>query len=129
MTYEHKTIIGPFTVIDSSDQGPFGEFENDIVFTGKQLMGFEIRAIRIILLAAKEKVDGSILKYARRSLGLKRIQLAELLDLTEQDIESLETKEKISMVLRLAMVALLNIKLRNDCIKVNYSEGYEFHII
>lgn len=66
------------------------------------------------MLTTAEHVGGDVLKYGRKSLGLRQKDLATLLDTNEQQVSRWEHDAEIDRRLRLAMSALLDVALRNE---------------
>ncbi len=105
--YEHKEKVARFTVKDATAfawQCPCGEVE----LTLDQLAGYQRRAAAIVLREAKE-VDGAVMKYARKALGLKQTELAEAIGCAGETVSRYETGDlPVNTQVRLAVVALLD---------------------
>ena len=106
--YSHVTKIGGFTVTDGTGMVPFCSECGGASLSVSDLAGYERRAARLILTGSK-KVSGEVLKFARKALGLRQKDLANLLRCNEQNLSRLEKSEELSMDLRLAVAMLLDI--------------------
>mgnify|MGYP002398578210 FL=1 len=80
-----------------------GEYE----LSQKQLEVLERRAVAVVLNDAQH-VGGSVLRFARKALGLKQSELARALDIDEATVSRFENgKSQISRETQLAVAHLL----------------------
>lgn len=89
MQYEHRTQAGRFTVIDTGDAT---ETLSDSApgITSEKLARLERRAAITVLSEVRE-VESSELKFARKALGVSRLELAQLLGVTVETVCHWET--------------------------------------
>lgn len=111
--HEHTTKIGAFVVKDGTGMVMTCHNCGTLSLSQDELAGYERRAARLVLTTA-EHVGGDVLKYARRSLGLRQKDLATLLDTNEQQVSRWEHDAELDRRLRLAVAALLEIALRGE---------------
>lgn len=78
-----------------------------------ELAAYERRAAKLILTTAQH-ASGEVLKFARKSLGLRQKDLAELLGSNEQQVSRWEHEAQLDRRLRLAVVALLDVAERGE---------------
>lgn len=107
--YVHVTKVAGFTVSDGTGQVLRCSECEGPVLSSKELGAYERRAALEILTAAKKPVSGAVLKFARKALGLRQKELAELLDSNEQQISRWENEPEIDRRLRLAVASLLGL--------------------
>jgi ribosome-binding protein aMBF1 (putative translation factor) len=117
--YQHKEKVGYHTVTDATTcswQCPCGEIE----LTIDALAGYQRRAAAVALREVKE-VDGAVMKYARKALGLKQTELAAAIDCAGETVSRYETGDlPVPKQVRLAVVALLD--------GVDLAEGWEQYL-
>jgi DNA-binding transcriptional regulator YiaG len=108
--YGHVEKVGRYKVNDATafawqcEDQKCGEVE----LTLDQLAGYQRRAAAIVLREAKE-IDGPVVKYARRALGMKQTELAEHLDCRPETLSRWETGDApIPRAEQLAIVAILD---------------------
>ena len=74
-----------------------------------ELAGYERRAAKTVLLDVPE-VEGEVLKFARKALGLKQAELAAILDVSAETISRWETSaDPFKRQVQLAYAQLLDI--------------------
>ncbi len=106
--YTHHEKVGIYAVTDSTSHawqcGSCGE----VALTLTDLAALQRRAAAIVLRDAKQ-VTGDVIRYARKSLGLRQVDLAELLDCASETLSRQENdKEPMSRPMQLALVAILD---------------------
>jgi DNA-binding transcriptional regulator YiaG len=108
--YEHMEKVGKYKVKDVTSfamrctEEKCGEVE----LTLSQLAGYQRRAAAVVLREAPE-VDGSVVKYARRALGMKQADLADHIGCAAETLSRWETGSlKIPRAEQLAIVAVLD---------------------
>lgn len=116
-SYEHVTRLGGYTVTDSTGTVETCPKCGEVSLSSDELAGYERRAARQILTVPK-RVDGVVLKYARKALGLRQRDLAQILRRNEQQISRDENAEDLPMALRLAVAELLERAERGEPLEV-----------
>jgi transcriptional regulator with XRE-family HTH domain len=107
-TYVHVEQVGAFKVKDGTMQLPQCEKCGNVEITLDELAGYQRRAAAAALREAP-KVDGAMVKYARRALGFKQTELAELLGCASETLSRWETDTApIPRAEQLAIVAILD---------------------
>jgi len=105
--YQHVTKIAGFTVTDGSGHVLRCEACEQPLISSAEAAGYERRAAMQILMTAEKPVPGAVLKYARKALGLRQKEMAELLATNEPQISRWENEPEIDRRLRLAVAGLL----------------------
>jgi len=127
--YQHVTKIAGFTVTDGTAHILRCEACEAPLLSSDEVAGFERRAAMQILMTAEKPVSGAVLKYARKSLGLRQKEMAELLDTNEQQISRWENDPEIGRKLRLAVAGLLAMPERGVAVgEVAATPGSKFEI-
>jgi hypothetical protein len=103
-----ETKLAGITVRDGSQRVDTCSACGEGFFPALMLMGYEVRAVMTVLGDAPERADGSVLRYARRVLGLKQDELAKLLGLTVTTIVRMEKAKTIEARVRTSMLWYLN---------------------
>jgi DNA-binding transcriptional regulator YiaG len=78
-----------------------------------ELAAYERRTARLVLTTA-HNVGGEALKFARKALGLRQREMADLLETSEQQVSRWEHQEEVDRRLRLAVAALLDVAERDQ---------------
>lgn len=77
--------------------------------TFDELVGFELRAVRFVPCGDLNKVDGAVLKTARKALGLRQTDLAERIGRNAETLSRYENgREEIPIEIKLAVAALVD---------------------
>ena len=105
--YQHVTKIAGFTVTDGTGHMLRCDQCEAPLLSLAEVAGYERRAAKQILMTAERPVSGAVLKYARKALGLRQKQMADLLATNEQQISRWENDDEIDRRLRLAVASLL----------------------
>jgi DNA-binding transcriptional regulator YiaG len=107
MSYTHVTKIGRWTVKDGGAAAPRTMNDGTPILSAEELGAFEIRAA-ITVLAEVKLVSGAELKYARKAMGLKQVDLAEHLGVNAETVSRWETDaESFKRPVQLAVLRLL----------------------
>lgn len=102
------TRVGRYTVEDSSQ--PYTEDNTDKDIGLHVLAGYERRAVLTVLRDTWE-IGTDEIKYARKSIGLTKDELAKNLDIPVTIVENLESgAEPITRIIQLAVAALVEWK-------------------
>lgn len=88
--YKHTTRVGKTKVTDGTVAIQYCEKCNNLDLTSQQLTGYERRAAAVVLRDGRN-VDGAVLKYARKALGLKQTELASVLQCKPETLSRWET--------------------------------------
>jgi DNA-binding transcriptional regulator YiaG len=101
--------VGKMTVTDGAARVRQCSSCREYDLTARQLVHLERRAAAVALREGpQEKIDGDVIKYARKALGLRQAELAKLLDSTPETISRWENGERDTpRTSQLALVALL----------------------
>jgi DNA-binding transcriptional regulator YiaG len=111
MAYKHITRVGRYKVEDGTRFAALDE-EATVDLTLAELAGYERRAAKTVLLDVPA-VEGDVLKFARKALGLKQVELAAILDVTAETISRWETgADSFKRPVQLAYAQLLDIAER-----------------
>lgn len=105
--YQHVTKIAGFTVTDGGGHVLRCDSCEQPLLASAEVAAYERRAAMQILMLAEKPVPGLVLKFARKALGLRQREMAELLDTNEQQISRWENESEIDRRLRLAVAGLL----------------------
>lgn len=108
--YGHVEKVGRYKVNDGTAFAWQCENEKcgDVELTLDGLAGYQRRAAAIVLRDAKE-VDGAVVRYARRALGMKQADLAEHIGCRPETLSRWETGEAaMPRAEQLAIVAILD---------------------
>jgi DNA-binding XRE family transcriptional regulator len=110
-TREILTAVGPFKVRDGSGMGPGCDKCDTSDMSLADARGYELRAARMVLTAVPE-IPGSVMKFARKAMGLRQEDLGGLLDLDRATVCRLETDaQTIAKTTQLALLALVDLAL------------------
>lgn len=111
-THVHTSTVGTLKVKDGSCQLHVCEQCGNVDLTLADLRAYERRAAVTVLRTVSE-VTGTMLKYARKSLGLTQSQLAVVLATTPETISRYENEHfPSSRQHALALLALLDIVIQ-----------------
>jgi DNA-binding transcriptional regulator YiaG len=104
--YTHVTKVGRYRVTDATAMMRH-DAQGNAILSHDELVGYERRAARVVLQDVKS-VDGVILKFARKALELRQVDLAVLLGYRPEQICRYETNaEPIPRAVQLAVAELL----------------------
>lgn len=106
--YKHVEQVGNVKVTDGTGLAPQCQKCGKVSLLLSDLAGYERRAAALVLRDGKH-VDGSVIKYARKALGLRQTELAFLLQCTPETISRWENgANPMKRAEQLAIVALLD---------------------
>ena len=106
--YKHHEKVGQYAVTDSTGVVRVCEDCDDVPLTLEVLASYQRRAAALVLREAKA-IDGRVIKYARKALGLKQTELAEEIGCAAETLSRYETDSKdLPKAERLAIVAILD---------------------
>ena len=105
--YEHVEKVGKYKVKDATAPALQCAKCDDVELTLEQLAGYQRRAAAVALREAPE-IDGPMVKYARRALGMKQVELAEHIGCAPETLSRYETGTQIPRQVKLAIVAVLD---------------------
>lgn len=126
--YRHVTKVAGFTVTDIPVKLQACSRCGDVSIPSLELESFERRAARIILSEAKA-VNGEVLRFARKALGLRQHELGAILRRTTTQISRDEKRRELPMLLRLAVCELLSRTARRESLTlVGSSTGNHFEM-
>lgn len=111
--YTHVTKLAGLTVEDSSGSVLTCESCGEQSISTQEMGGYERRAARLVMVEAAG-ATGAAMKFARKALGLKQVELARILQRNEQQISRDENSDLLPMDLRLAMAELLDAAERGE---------------
>lgn len=106
--YALTTRVGKYRVVDESGVAPQCDECNVVDLPLNVLAGYERRAARTVLRDV-QTVDGAVVRFARKALGLRQADFAKLLDVSEQTVSRWENNhEPITVTVKLAIAELLS---------------------
>jgi DNA-binding transcriptional regulator YiaG len=106
--YRHHQRVGKYEVRDESVCLPQCPNEHGPMLTFKERLGYERRAVKLLLQSGVGD-DGAVMRFARRTLGLKQTELAKLLDLAVETVSRWETgTNPAPHTTQLALAALID---------------------
>ena len=108
--YTHEEKVGRYTVRDASGFATRCDACCEAELSADELAGYERRAARTVLTSG-QPVAGDVLKYARKALGLRQADLAELFEVTPETVSRWESQPEgqIDRGRQLAMAELLSL--------------------
>lgn len=106
--YKNVEQVGRFTVNDATAMAWQCEACGEANITLEALAGYERRAAAVVLRDASD-VDGAVVKYARKALGMKQADLADRIGCQAETLSRYETgAAPVPPGIRLAIVAILD---------------------
>jgi DNA-binding transcriptional regulator YiaG len=106
----HKQVdkVGRYTVENGRGACPVCEKCGEVVLSLDQLARYQRNAAALVLREAKN-IDGAVIKYARKALGLTQTRLAGLLGIASETLSRWETDAaEMPRTTQLALVAVLD---------------------
>jgi DNA-binding transcriptional regulator YiaG len=104
--YTHTEKVGPWTAIDRTTMVPQCENCGAPRLTLDELEKYQLIAAKTVL--CENKLDGAVVRYARKALGLTQKELGLLLDYGHETISKWENeKESVPRSAGAALVGLL----------------------
>jgi DNA-binding XRE family transcriptional regulator len=120
--YTNVEKIGKVTVSDGNAVRPTCPNGHVADFTFDEALAFERRAVLTVLHDGRH-VDGAVMKYARKTLGLKQAELAGLLEVAPETVSRWENDhEPTQRATQLAVAAIVDYALQNGLIPVSPDE-------
>jgi DNA-binding transcriptional regulator YiaG len=105
--YVHLSKIGRFVVRDSSELSDAND-EGEVLVGYDQLGRYEQRAVIAITRKALS-IDGAVLKFARKSMGLRQPVMAELLGYSEFQLSRMENDhERVPRAVQYAVAGIVS---------------------
>lgn len=109
--YTNVEKVGGVTVTDGTSFRPTCPAGHVPPFTFDEVLAFERRAVLAVLHDGRH-VDGAVMRYARKTLGLKQTELALVLDVSAPTVSRWETgAEPVQRTTQLALAALVDAAL------------------
>jgi len=106
--YAHTEKVGKYKVNDATGHAMQCRKCGDVELTLNELAGYQRRAAALVLREAAD-VDGAMVKYARKALGMKQTELAERIGCAAETVSRWETGALlIARPEQLAIVAILD---------------------
>jgi len=106
--YKNVEQVGRFTVTDATGMAWQCEACGEADITIDALAGYERRAAALVLRDAPD-VNGAVVKYARKAIGMKQTELAERIGCQAETLSRYETDSlPVPRNMRLAIVAILD---------------------
>lgn len=103
----HETKVGRWTVRDGGTLPSRVLKDGTALITAEQQQQLELRAA-ITVLTEVELVDGDVLKFARKSLGLRQADFAELLGVSPETVSRWENgADPFKRTVQLAVLAVV----------------------
>lgn len=114
--YTNVERVGKVTVTDGSIVRPTCPNGHVPGFTLHEAVTFERRAVLTVLYDGRH-VDGAVMKYARKALGVKQADLAAYLDIAPETVSRWENdREPTQRATQLAVAALIDHALQQGLI-------------
>lgn len=105
--YRHVEHVGQTKVTDGTGMALQCKECGEPMLSLAALAGYERRAAALVLRDGKH-VDGTVLRYARKALGLRQTELAALLQCTPETLSRWENgAQQMKRAEQLALVALI----------------------
>ena len=106
--YTHTEKVGRYRVTDATSQLLQCSGCGEPVLTSRDWAGYQRRAAAVVLREART-VDGAVMRYARKAIGLRQVDLAGLLGYAPETLSRWETGDlPIPRTAELALVAVLD---------------------
>lgn len=132
--YHHTENVGGVKVNDKTAFANVCTKCGAALLADQELAGYELRAAALVL-REKHPVSGSVIRYARKAMGLRQTDLGRHLGHASETVCRWENgAEQVSREAQLAIVALLDAvrdgqvtpeQLREESIKLNDPEEYD----
>ncbi|MBN2195737.1 MAG: helix-turn-helix domain-containing protein [Polyangiaceae bacterium] len=126
MANVHETQVGRFRVSDAGVGAPRALKDGSSALSADDLARLELRAA-ITVLHDVDRIGGEELRFARKALNLRQVDLAELLDVRGETVSRWETgAEEFPRQAQLAVLALLTEMLQHGELRrpiVSASDG------
>ncbi|HOU91961.1 MAG TPA: helix-turn-helix domain-containing protein [Polyangiaceae bacterium] len=107
MAYVHETEVGRYRVTDGGCRGVRRLKDGTPALSAEELARLELRAA-ITVLHDVDHVGGAELRFARKAMGLRQVDLAEHLGVTGETVSRWENDaESFTRAAQLAVLALL----------------------
>lgn len=103
-----ETHIAGITVRDGGGVVDTCSACGESFFPFEMMVAYETRAISLVLREVPDRVDGAVMRYARRVLGLKQAELAKLLGVTVTTIVRMEKAKLVDARMRTSMLWFLD---------------------
>lgn len=98
--------VGKWTVTDRTSRAPQCEACNAPQLTLDELQGYELRAVKTVL--CEGHLEGEVVRYARKALGLKQKELGKILGYTHETVSRWENdKDPMPRAAGSALIGLL----------------------
>ena len=104
--YTYVQKVGRWTVTDGSSRAPQCEACGAPQLTLDELQGYQLRAVKTVL--CEGHLDGEVIRYSRKALGLTQKELGKILDYTHETVSRWETgKEPMPRSTANALIGVL----------------------
>lgn len=108
--FQSETRVGNIMVLDDTRQAPTCVKCDEPQLTLDDIEGYELRAAALILHNGTH-VNGDVIRYARRALGLRQTELADMFQCTIETVSRWETgAAQMSRANQLALVSMINMR-------------------
>jgi len=105
--YVHTTVVGKNQVEDGTMALHTCERCDAPVITGGIWQRYEQNAAEVLLTNPKAIFDGEVIKFVRKVIGLRQVDLAKRLGCRAEQISRYEASKRPEQWLRMAMLGLL----------------------
>lgn len=125
--FEHVTKVGSLRVIDKTAALPVCDFCGTAIISDDQMEAYELNAVRVVLQEA-ENIDGTVMRFARKALGMTQKELAKCLETNDTQVSRWESEPQVSRRIRLALLALVELSIAGGSLcelATNRSENLE----
>lgn len=113
--YAHEANVGGHKVVNRGQMAPKCAKCGEQYISAKTLARLELRAVRLVLSERRDKVNGAVVRYARKAMGLRQTDLARMLDVRSETISEWESKtDPVSVATALALHDLVSRSLLGE---------------
>jgi DNA-binding transcriptional regulator YiaG len=107
-TYKRTTQVGRYRVVDGCSVALQCARCGEVDLTMDERSGYERRAAKTVLFE-RPAVEGEVIRFARKALGMRQVDLATALEVAPETISRWETnKETVGRTVQLAIAQLLD---------------------
>lgn len=110
--YTHEVSVGGHKVQNGGQMAPKCVDCGEQYISADDLGRLELVAVQLVLFERPNKVNGAVVRYARKAMGLRQADLARLLGVRAETISEWEAKtDPVSVATALALHDLVSRKL------------------
>jgi DNA-binding transcriptional regulator YiaG len=107
--YVHEVTVGGHKVSNGGQMAPKCVSCGEQYISAKALGRLELVAAQLVLFERRDRVNGAVVRYARKAMGLRQTDLARMLGVRAETISEWETKtDSVSVATALALHDLVS---------------------